>query len=94
MDNYFAYSSGIFEANEKQALSLEMDWDFTEENYAYNLAIIKKKYPLVEDFTIRAIPKHMKRSNKDQARLLFCRDKDGRFWGKRFNKSQYFPIRI
>ena len=93
MKNYDAYCAGIFPVDLKEVEKLPRDHKFSEKLYAQNLLKVKAAYGEdIVEFTMKTLPKHLKRGSHDSATLLVFRRISGNYYAKRFNNSQHINL--
>lgn len=95
MKNYWAYSPGFFDTDEKEVLKLKKAWVYTIHKFSLNLLKIQKyfyeknKFTVI-DFTIREVPE--KRNSHDNAVLLCLKLSNGNFVAKRYHNTQHLTL--
>jgi hypothetical protein len=93
MENYDAYSPNVFMLSPYAVEKLETDKKMNTKFYKTNLMKIKAMFGAsLIDFTIKTIPKHLKRNRYDSAMLLAFKDESGQWFAKRHNNSQFLNI--
>lgn len=91
MNNYYAYSNGFFniELEElKKLKEIQLTRKNEDEVTQYFLKTCGKQ---VGSYSMYYIPLHLKRNDKDNAKILVLALKD-RLLAKRFNNSQHLKI--
>lgn len=93
MENYDAYSAGIFPVTINEVSKLAKDSKMSMQTYCLNLLKVKSFFgDDVTEFTLKTIPKHLKRNGGDSACLLVFRRASGNYYAKRHNNSQFLNI--
>ena len=93
MKNYDAYNGGIFPVKFDEIKNLIKDNKMCMKSYDKNLARVKEYLMMdVTEFTLKVIPKNLKRSRYDSACLLVFRTSTGDYFAKRHNNSQHLNI--
>jgi len=89
MKNYDCYSSEWFETTKPEVDKLFTHTQMNITFYDHNLAAVRAQcFEDITDFTLKFIPKHLKRSNFDSALLLVVIRGDGAYMAKRHNSNQ------
>lgn len=92
MENYFAYCPKEFEITIEEIKKLPASGKMSMVNYQQNLDAVKNFFHRdIMEFTLKDIPKGLKRNKWDNACLIIYRRPTG-YFAKRFNNSQWLKI--
>lgn len=93
MKNYCAYESGFFSVTLEEVTKLDTASKMNMKFYDLNLARIRKMYgDDITEFTLKDIPKNMKRAGHDSSTLLIIRRISKNYYAKRHNNSNHINL--